>query len=174
LASLADIGDVDKLAGETRIPCKHKQAQQCAQQAHHRPMLLGRLASASAESRTTVYLKNLPCFYTQRMLMVMLESQGLADPWDFLYIPVDLRTHKSMGYGFINFCDSTAAQAFRSAFEGFKEWPYPSNKVLSVVWSRSQGYSSNVKKVKAKQIPEAFRPVLRPGKADPPKDSLFP
>ena len=59
-------------------------------------------------------------------------------------------------------------QRFIIAFDGFRDWPFPSSKVCSVDLARVQGLDNNVEMyrnsiIMGDEVPERFRPVLFDG-----------
>jgi len=125
------------------------------------------------EYRTTLHIRNLPCSFKRATLVELMDATGLAQQYDFVYLPMDFRTKKSIGYAFVNFRSSTAALLFRATMDGFSQWPTASHKVCSVQWSDTQGFGDNVRliiksKVMKKQCPEDFKPtVFTDGQAVP-------
>merc|ERR1712232_142249 len=52
---------------------------------------------------TTVILRNIPVEYTRQMFLKMLDSEGFAGKYDFIYMPRDFQRSFSLGYVFVNF-----------------------------------------------------------------------
>jgi len=118
------------------------------------------------EWRTTLHVRNLPCYFTRGSFLELIDAQGLSGQYDFAYLPMDFKTKQSMGYAFVNFTSSAAALAFRAAMHGFRSWPIHSHKVCSVQWSQTQGLEKNIKFVrksdvmKKSGVPEEFKPAV--------------
>lgn len=121
---------------------------------------------AMREWRTTLHVRNLPCYFTRASFVQLIDAQGLAGHYDFVYLPMDFQTRQSIGYAFVNFRTSVAALLFRAAMDGFSRWPVRSRKVCSVQWSQTQGLERNVRLVrnnglmKKAGIPEEFKPTV--------------
>lgn len=146
------------------------------QQARARPLPAGQISSAAeqqprtkadqVESRTTVMLRNMPNNYTRAMLLALLDEEGFAGKYDFLYIPFDFSRRAGLGYAFINLVDAASAQRFWRTFNGFSRWVIPTAKVSTVSWSDPlQGLAANVERyrnspVMHPKVPEEYRPVL--------------
>merc|ERR1719335_475768 len=62
--------------------------------------------------RTTVILRNLPNNYTRQMLLDLMDSEGFACKYDFVYIPVDFGSQAGLGYAFINLVTPEVATDF--------------------------------------------------------------
>merc|ERR1719162_1595392 len=73
-------------------------------------------------------------------LLELLDGAGLKSQYDFVYLPMDIKTRQSIGYASVNFTNSTAALLFRAAMDGFTSWSIPSPKVCAVHWSQTQGF----------------------------------
>merc|ERR1740120_413238 len=52
--------------------------------------------------RTTIMLRNIPNDYTRDMLLELLDSEGLASLYDFVYLPSDFKRWQGLGYAFVN------------------------------------------------------------------------
>lgn len=92
---------------------------------------------------TTVMMRNIPNKYTQRMLLMEVQSCGFLGTFDFLYLPIDAETAANRGYAFLNFFDPGSAWMFRCMFEGRKMSRFNSKKVISVVPATLQGFDAN-------------------------------
>lgn len=116
--------------------------------------------------RTTVMLRNMPNNQTRKMLMDLLDRQGFAGQYDFLYLPMDFTTRASMGYAFANFVSPASASQFMMCFDGFSKWSIPSRKVCGVSWSGPhQGLEAHVERYRNSpvmhvEVPDNFKPVL--------------
>mmetsp|Transcript_41424 Transcript_41424/g.118488 ORF Transcript_41424/g.118488 Transcript_41424/m.118488 type:complete len:418 (-) Transcript_41424:353-1606(-) len=123
-------------------------------------------AQRGATPRTTVMLRNLPNNYTRDMLVALLNSKGFLGAFDFLYLPMDFRTHAAMGYAFINMVTAEDAQRLHRTFDGFVQWAVPSSKRCCVSWSDPyQGFDSNMQRYRNSplmhdSVPDHFRPIL--------------
>merc|ERR1719163_743449 len=123
-------------------------------------------AGVPDHERTTVMLRNVPNKYTTDMLKQMLDEEGYASCYDFLYLPMDFRNRVNIGYAFINFRSPDLARGFSVAFEGFDRWVYPSKKVCEVAWSHPhQGLGEHVERyrnspVMHSSMPSDYKPRL--------------
>ena len=119
----------------------------------------------SAEERTTLMLRNLPNNYTRAMFLELLDEQGLAGCYDFVYLPCDFCRDANLGYAFVNFDAAAVARAW-TVFDGFSGWSLPSSKVCQVGWSGPhQGFTAHVERyrnspVMHKSVPDAYKPVI--------------
>mmetsp|Transcript_100101 Transcript_100101/g.250927 ORF Transcript_100101/g.250927 Transcript_100101/m.250927 type:complete len:372 (-) Transcript_100101:261-1376(-) len=120
----------------------------------------------TSSSRTTIMLRNLPNNYTRAMLLDLIDWAGFAGKYDFLYLPIDFRTHAALGYTFINLVSPEEAERLRKFFDGFSKWALPSSKVCSATWSHPhQGYEAHVQRYRNsplmhEAVPDAYRPIL--------------
>jgi len=118
------------------------------------------------ESRTTLMLRNLPLDYTRDMLLHLLDKEGFAGKYDFLYLPVDFLTSAGLGYAFLNMVSATDADLLRTGLSGFNSWSVPSNKVCTVAWSAPlQGLQAHIDRyrnsaVMQRSVPEEFKPAI--------------
>jgi len=120
-------------------------------------------------SHLTLMLRNLPNNYTRDMLLALLDSEGFSTHYDFVYLPIDFKSHASLGYAFVNLSTAEAAESCWKAFEGFNKWVVPSMKVCSVNWSSPfQGLDAHVERyrnspVMHEHVPDEYKPMLLSG-----------
>lgn len=114
----------------------------------------------------TLMLRNLPNNYTRTMLLSLLDSEGFGGQYDFVYLPIDFKSHASLGYAFVNLSTTEAAERCWKVFEGFNKWVVPSSKVCSVNWSTPfQGLDAHVERyrnspVMHEHVPDEYKPML--------------
>jgi len=123
---------------------------------------------------TTVMLRNLPNNYSRTMLLKLIDAEGFGGQYDLVYLPMDFKSHASLGYAFVNLATSDQAQRFFETFEGFHRWVVPSQKVCSVNWSHPyQGLDAHIERyrnspVMHEDVPDDYKPmVFRDGKRIP-------
>lgn len=115
---------------------------------------------------TTVMLRNLPNNYTRVKLLQLIDDEGFARQYDFCYLPMDFKSHASLGYAFVNLLTPELAQQFWEKFEGFSNWSMSSQKVCSMSWSHPhQGLEAHVERyrnspVMHEDVPEEYKPML--------------
>merc|ERR1712217_204115 len=63
---------------------------------------VGARKDSAEELRTTVMLRGLPASLTQDVLVALLDPQGFAGEYDFVYLPVNFASGKSLSYAFVN------------------------------------------------------------------------
>jgi hypothetical protein len=100
------------------------------------------------------------------MLLSLLDSEGFSGQYDFVYLPIDFKSHASLGYAFVNLSTTEAAERCWKVFEGFNKWVVPSSKVCSVNWSTPfQGLDAHVERyrnspVMHEHVPDEYKPML--------------
>jgi hypothetical protein len=115
---------------------------------------------------TTVMLRNLPNNYTRAKLLKLLDEEGFSSKYDFVYLPMDFKSHASLGYAFVNLLTPDIAKQFWEAFEGFSKWSMPSQKVCSMSWSYPhQGLEAHIERyrnspVMHEDVPEEYKPMV--------------
>ncbi|XP_062080055.1 protein terminal ear1 homolog [Humulus lupulus] len=106
---------------------------------------------------TTLMIRNIPNRYTRKMLLdfmdnyCMLENQSIESgeeeedrskyksTFDFLYLPIDFRTHLNKGYAFVSFTHPRAASKFWEAKDNQKWDCFKSNKIREIAPATIQG-----------------------------------
>lgn len=73
----------------------------------------------ASDSRTTIMIRNIPNKYTIKELSEEID-RDLANSYDFLYLPCDIKNQCNVGYGFINFLNTDYLQQFYERFQGQK------------------------------------------------------
>jgi len=118
------------------------------------------------EERTTVMLRNMPNNYNRKMLLQMMDGEGFAGQYNFVYMPIDFKSRASLGYAFINMVSPEAAQKFWGVFDGYSKWVLPSRKMSKVSWSSPhQGLQAHLERYKNSplmhvDVPDDYRPIL--------------
>ena len=113
---------------------------------------------------TTLMIRNIPLRFTPVTFREMIDEEGFSGRYDYLYMPMDFRSHRSLGYCFINFYDPESACEFTVKFSNRMFPSTNSDKVLAVSAATRQGLLANVSSFKQstlKQVPRMeFRPVV--------------
>jgi len=117
--------------------------------------------------QTTVMLRNLPSEYTRDRLQLDLESQGFKFKFDFLYMPMDFKTYRALGFAFVNLLTPTDASHLMRRFKGFTSWSAPVSRGCSVSWGdrKLQGLAANIARFRDgslmhEEVPDSFKPAL--------------
>jgi len=116
--------------------------------------------------RTTLVLRNIPESFTRCKLEELLNANGFANCFDFLYLPADLKTGACFGYAFINMVTPSHARSFLKRFTDFQDWPMPSSKRAVVhVNERLQSLAELIERYRNSpmmhpSVPHVLRPTL--------------
>lgn len=110
--------------------------------------------AAEDENKTTLMVKDLPITLSQADFVKELNERGYRSSFDFVYMPMNLRTGVSFGYAFVNFASTAVAVQLMSHS---KEW--------EAVWSACQGITANVERYRNsplmhKMVPADCKPAL--------------
>mmetsp|Transcript_9027 Transcript_9027/g.14601 ORF Transcript_9027/g.14601 Transcript_9027/m.14601 type:complete len:417 (+) Transcript_9027:90-1340(+) len=123
--------------------------------------------AANGLPMTTVMLRNLPNRYTRADLLAMLDEEGFAARYTFVYLPIDFKTHSGLGYAFVDLTEPDVAERLRRHFEGFSRWCIQSDKVCTVSWSHQeqQGLAAHIKRYRNSpvmhgSVPDDWKPML--------------
>jgi hypothetical protein len=111
-------------------------------------------------------LKNLPADFTRDHLVELLDKYGYSGKYDFVYVPRDFGTARTLSYAFVNIASTAYVSKFWATFEGFSEWETPSDEKCSLSWSDpQQGLVVHIERyrnspVMHPTVPENWRPAL--------------
>lgn len=113
---------------------------------------------------TTAMVRNIPAKFSQSLFMKTLSERFDISCIDFLYLPVDFGTRKSLGYCFINLDSNISLNRFFRIFQGHQLSP-ASAKTLSITSAKVQGFERNYNLFKASSVmtlaPLEYRPMVR-------------
>jgi RNA recognition motif-containing protein len=115
--------------------------------------------------KTTVMLRNMPNNYNRDLLLELLDREGFACQYDFIYLPIDFESRACKGYAFINLRDPATALRFFRTFEGYTKWAMPSRKASGVSWSGTQGLQTHIDRYRNSSImkaptPDEYKPAI--------------
>lgn len=124
-------------------------------------------AKAADAEWTTVMMRNLPTTYARADLRSLLDAEGFAGRYDFLYLPADFQTAASACFAFVNLVSPEDARKFREHFARFRRWGTPSNRACNVSWANAdqQGLPAIIERyrnssVMHRSVPEECKPIL--------------
>lgn len=119
-----------------------------------------------SHKRTTLMLRNLPKSYTRSAVLGILDSEGFAGSYTFIYAPTDFKSMTSFGYAFVAFrCHSEALRA-KLHFQGYSNWSHLNDKVCDVAWSGPvQGVEQHTERyrnspVMHASVPDEYKPAV--------------
>lgn len=115
--------------------------------------------------QTTILMKNIPQGFSRETLEKVLDREGFACRYDFIYLPINFGSHNNFGYAFINLVSSADADNFMQVFDGFTRWTVDCPKKAQVIWSERQGLEGLIQRYRNSpllkgDIPEAAKPLL--------------
>lgn len=114
---------------------------------------------------STVMVRNIPTrISSSRLIEKVLSYRTPATSLvDFLYLPIDFKTNKNLGYCFINFKSNQLAREFAEQFHGKKYlFCETSEKMLQVSLSNRQGYIRNLEVFAHTKLLDTWPPEYRP------------
>merc|ERR1712187_534684 len=115
---------------------------------------------------TTLMLCNIPNCYSRKSVMDMLRSEGFADHITFIYVPTSLKSGENFGYAFVDFDSACITVKCKERMEGFTSWTEPSEKVMSIGWSDTQGLAAHIERYRNS-------PLMHESVGDELKPALF-
>mmetsp|Transcript_179933 Transcript_179933/g.437781 ORF Transcript_179933/g.437781 Transcript_179933/m.437781 type:complete len:366 (+) Transcript_179933:38-1135(+) len=124
------------------------------------------VAGIPEDQLTTVLFRNLPVSFTRTMFLDLVDTEGFAGAYNFVYVPVDFASQAGLGYSVINFTSPAMAQLFWNRFDGFSNWSVLDSKVGALNWSSPhQGLTSHVERyrnspVMHSAVPDEWKPAV--------------
>jgi len=120
---------------------------------------------APQDQPTSIILRNLPLDMTREQLLKLLNKEGFAGKYDFVYLPRDFKTSANLGYAFVNLVEHSEGVRMQKRFAGFCRWPCRSAKKCATAWSSQQGLATYIERYRNNQImhqsvPDEFKPAL--------------
>jgi len=117
-----------------------------------------------AGDKTTLMFRNLPEGFNRSRLEALLDAEGFAPRYDFLYLPANLGSGACFGYALINMVAPSDARAFIEHFQGFDRWPVTSDKRALVHMSEElQGLNEMIERYRNSPLMhESIADELRP------------
>lgn len=118
---------------------------------------------------TTVMLRNIPNDYTREMLLELLDEEGFAESYDFVYLPIDFSRMAALGYAFVNFVSHSHAELAKHRLQGYSDWKISSQKVCDVCWGEPlQGQAAHIERYRSSpvmhnDVPDHFKPLIFKG-----------
>ena len=121
------------------------------------------------EALTTIMMRNIPTRTSSKTLLEVLGrtfNAPLEELVDFVYLPIDFKTNKNLGYSFMNFLDSAKAAEFIAKLNKQKYvFCDTSEKQLDISYSNRQGYFKNLEVFTQTKMldtwPDVFRPLAK-------------
>lgn len=116
--------------------------------------------------KTTVVLRGIPRNLARDDVQSLLDQEGFAHSYDFLYLPHNFSTQTSFGYAFVNFINEDVAQRFFAEFSGFGDRRIDDASTAETSWSvGQQGFAAQVERfrnspVMHSSVPETMQPVI--------------
>jgi hypothetical protein len=130
------------------------------------PGFLAPQARTPPETPTTVMLRNVPCAFTRKALLWLLNNEGFAGLYDFVYVPIDFNSKLCKGYAFVNMISEEHVPRLIRVFDGFTRWTHvSSSKVCMAALSHTQGLAANIDRyrnspVMRNDVPDNFKPAI--------------
>lgn len=88
---------------------------------------------------TTVMIRNIACRYTQKDVMQVLDDEGLAGTYDFIFVPVCPSRRSNRGYAFANFRTPGHAELCKKTLTGRTFGSSGTDKLCAVTMATIQG-----------------------------------
>jgi len=124
-------------------------------------------ASEQHSRNTTAMMRNVPCSFSRKNLIQLLDKNGFRGTYDFVYMPMDFKRGLCIGYAFVNLVTPDHLQRFAEVFDGFhfRATPSKSSKICAVSLSRTQGLSANIERYQnsplmSDEVPDGYKPAL--------------
>jgi hypothetical protein len=155
-----DIG-VDDSKTRSRSPRRREEAS-----TRSPSMSIGSGSAQPSEGQTTFMIRGLPHSLTRRQLEELLDAEGFAARYNFIYLPADLDVGTCFGYGFVNLVNPEDAPKFVERFQGFNKWTKASPERAAVHTSEAlQGIDALIERYRNsplmhRSVPQRLRPAI--------------
>eukprot|EP00929_Paragymnodinium_shiwhaense_P049796 TRINITY_DN25111_c0_g1_i1.p1 TRINITY_DN25111_c0_g1~~TRINITY_DN25111_c0_g1_i1.p1 ORF type:complete len:492 (-),score=63.53 TRINITY_DN25111_c0_g1_i1:327-1802(-) len=114
-------------------------------------------------SKTTVMLRNLPIFLTQRRLLEELDTTGFRGLYDFCYMPCCFESGHGKGFAFVNFALPEHAASFMNSWGATRKFGVTQGQPsLNISYADIQGKDANTAKWDNQRLRRVRNPKLRP------------
>ena len=118
------------------------------------------------EERTTVMVRNIPTKVDQMAFLDILEGRGYIRFVRFFYLPLDMKSSKSLGYCFIDFSSGQVMNKFWQEFQSTR-LRETSPKELEISYARLQGVVENcslfANSAAVHSVEKKMQPLVRVG-----------
>jgi len=115
-------------------------------------------SDAQQEHRTTVMVRNIPTYLSQKDFVRELIARGYRGLFSFVYMPMNLRSDGSFGYAFVDLTNATVAVQLMKQLQLLEDgW--------QAIWSSTQGMTANVERYRNsplmhETVPAECKPAL--------------
>lgn len=115
---------------------------------------------------TTIMLRQLPQDFARNNLEELLTKQGFAGLYDFVYMPINMRTQKPFTYAFVNLVSTEVAALCNQILDGYSAWEDKDAQPCIASWADSeQGLDANIERyrnspVMHESVPDSFKPAI--------------
>ncbi|KAF8110130.1 hypothetical protein N665_0087s0011 [Sinapis alba] len=130
--------------------------------------------------KTSVMIRNIPNIFGRKDLLRILDNhcrrensvqQQTPSSYDFLYLPMDFVKQANLGYAFVNFTSSVAAERFRREYDNFLWVDFGYKKICEISEAKYQGKEEYTQHFKDSRFPchtNDYLPVI----LSPPSDGF--
>lgn len=118
---------------------------------------------AKGFTSTTVVLRRMPKELSSTQVRRMLDSAEFNGLYDFLYVPMDFKSSKNLGYALVNFITLEHATAARECFDGAR---MGHNALVAEISRKHHGLESLLEQYQKSHVltdetlPEEYKPLL--------------
>ena len=133
-------------------PCEQREETPCQPELQKRIPSVAEVLELFTQEKTTVMIKNIPLSYSSEEFLADVKLQDFHDTFDFFYLPVDFKTKKNRGYGFVNFLSNEIAKNFISKLHGQRLSKHSTNKILEMSPAQKQGRKDNMTNLKRAEL----------------------
>jgi hypothetical protein len=124
------------------------------------------LADTPLDQCTTLMLSGLPPEYTRLKIVQTLCQEGFVHMYDFVFVPMDLRTRTGNGFALVNFRSNSDACRALVHFDGFTRWSVEGSQACEASWSKFlQGTEALIERhrnspIMHEAVPDVYKPAM--------------